>query len=95
MKKCVVLALLWLASGEVFAQKIIQKSQPFRAGQQVDLDLKFADSIRISYWDKAEVSVRIAVEINGGKLNDARPAAAESRTGDPDEPRAPRSGGGP
>ena len=71
MKNLVAFALLWLASGEAFAQKIIQKNQPFTAGQQVDLHLKFADSIRVSYWDKAEVSVRIAVEINGGKLNDA------------------------
>ena len=71
MKNLVAFALLWLASGEAFAQKIIRKSQPFRAGQQVDLQLKFADSIRISYWDKAEVSVLIAVEVNDGKLNDA------------------------
>lgn len=71
MKKLPFLLLLCLLVAPAFAQKIIEKKLPFSANQTVNLNLKFADSIQIRYWDKAEVSVRIAVTINGGKLNDA------------------------
>ena len=53
------------------AQKIIEKKLPYSPGQLVNLHLKFGDSIRVRYWDKSEVSVRIAVMINSGRLNDA------------------------
>lgn len=53
-----------------WSQKIITKQFPYSADQTVNLNLKFADSIRVRYWDKAEVSVRISVLINGGRLND-------------------------
>ncbi|WP_234736616.1 DUF4097 family beta strand repeat-containing protein [Tellurirhabdus bombi] len=71
MKKVTFLLLFCILTAPVFAQKIIEKKLPFSANQTVNLNLKFADSIQIRYWDKAEVSVRIAVTINGGKLNDA------------------------
>lgn len=71
MKKNLLLLWLgWLAS-PVIAQKIIDKILPVAPGQTVNLDFRFADSIRVRYWDKAEMSVRIAVTINGGRLNDA------------------------
>ena len=53
-----------------WSQKIITKQFTYSAAQTVNLNLKFADSIRVRYWDKAEVSVRISVLINGGRLND-------------------------
>ncbi|MGA0555913.1 hypothetical protein ACO2Q8_04615 [Larkinella sp. VNQ87] len=71
MKKLLFFLLLGLPLGPTFSQKIIDKKLPFTAGQLVNLNLKFADSIQIRYWDKAEVSVRIAVTVNGGRLNDA------------------------
>jgi hypothetical protein len=71
MKKIVYLLLLCLLISPVFAQKIIEKTLPVVPNQLVNLNLKFADSIQIRYWDKAQVSVRIAVTVNGGKLNDA------------------------
>ncbi|MBC7892859.1 MAG: hypothetical protein H7Y12_11640 [Sphingobacteriaceae bacterium] len=71
MKKHLLVVCFGLLVGPAFAQKIIEKKLPFVAGQLVNLNLKFADSIRVRYWDKPDVSVRIAVEINGGRLNDA------------------------
>ncbi|RRA97962.1 hypothetical protein [Larkinella rosea] len=71
MKKLLFLLLTVLVFSPVFAQKIIDKKFPFTPDQLVNLNLRFADSIQIRYWDKAEVSVRIAVTINGGRLNDA------------------------
>ena len=71
MKK--TLLLLWLGglAGPIFAQKIIDKTLPVAPGQLVNLDFRFADSIQVRYWDKAQVSVRVAITINGGRLNDA------------------------
>ncbi|UFH54011.1 DUF4097 family beta strand repeat-containing protein [Spirosoma sp. KNUC1025] len=71
MKISVFLLFLSLLLRPAFAQKIIEKSLPVTAGQLVNLNLKFADSIQVRYWDKPNVSVRIAVTINSGKLNDA------------------------
>lgn len=71
MKNTFFLLLLCLIISPAFAQKIIEKKLPFSSGQLVNLHLKFADSIQVRYWDNPDVSVRIAVEINGGRLNDA------------------------
>ena len=69
MKTLLLPLLLFVAP--VFGQKIIQKTLPYSASQLVNLNLRFGDSIQVRYWDKPEVSIRIAVTINGGKLNDA------------------------
>lgn len=69
--KPILFVVLSLVTNAVFSQKIIEKKFPWSSAQTVDLNLKFADSIQVRYWDKAEVSVRIAVVINNGRLNDA------------------------
>lgn len=66
-----LLLLLSTFIGPVFAQKIIEKKLPYLSDQLVNLNLKIADSIQVRYWDEAEVSVRITVTINNGRLNDA------------------------
>jgi hypothetical protein len=71
MKNISLLIILAFFSSPLFAQKIIQNKLPYTAGKTVNLNLKFADSIQVRYWDKSEVSVRIAVTINQNKLNDA------------------------
>ncbi|GAB4022926.1 DUF4097 family beta strand repeat-containing protein [Spirosoma koreense] len=71
MKKTLYLLLFTLLVGPAFAQKIIEKNLPVAPNQLVNLNLKFADSIQVRYWDKPTVSVRIEVTVNGGRLNDA------------------------
>ncbi|WP_428665278.1 hypothetical protein [Runella sp.] len=71
MKIFSFLLILGLCVNAAFAQKIIEKKFPFSTSQTVNLNLRFADSIQVRYWDKAEVSVRIAAVINGGRLNNA------------------------
>lgn len=71
MKKTLIMAILCMALGPVFAQKIIDKKLPYDNGKTVNLNLRFGDSIQVSYWDKAEVSVHMSVKINQNKLNDA------------------------
>jgi len=69
--KTLITLLLALAVSQTLAQTIIEKKLPYSANQLVNLNLKFGDSIQVRYWDKPEVSVRIAVTINNGRLNDA------------------------
>jgi hypothetical protein len=72
MKK-LVLCLLCLAvpASLLYAQKIIEKTLPYSANQKIELELKIAENIRITTWDKNEFYIKASVEINGGKLNDA------------------------
>jgi hypothetical protein len=53
------------------AQKIISKTFPYAKGQLVNLDLKFGQNIKLKGWDKNEVSIKISVDINDNKLNEA------------------------
>jgi hypothetical protein len=71
MKKILLSAILGVICASAFAQKIIDKSLPYESGKTVNLNLRFGDSIRVRYWDKAEVSVKMSVKINQNKLNDA------------------------
>jgi hypothetical protein len=80
MKKLLLLFLTGMAVSPIFAQKIIEKTFPFSAGQKIDLNLKFADSIQVNYWDKKEVYMKVAVDINSGKLNDALLVTATSNS---------------
>lgn len=69
--KAVSLFLLYgLLIHSAFAQKIIEKQLQFSPNQTVNLNFKYADTIQVQYWDKAEVFVRIDALINLGKLND-------------------------
>ncbi|MBO0939593.1 hypothetical protein J2I47_23790 [Fibrella sp. HMF5335] len=69
--KTLLLPLLLLVVAPAFSQKIIQKTLPYTSGQLVDLNLRYGDSIQVRYWDKPDVSIRVSVLINNGKLNDA------------------------
>ncbi|GAB3722853.1 DUF4097 family beta strand repeat-containing protein [Spirosoma lituiforme] len=80
MKNSLFLILLGLLIRPAFGQKIIEKTLPVASGQLVNLNLKFADSIRVRYWDKPTALVRIAVTINGDKLNDALLVTSGSTT---------------
>src|SRR6478672_8468831 len=67
MKK-LVLCLFCLAfpASLLYAQKIIEKTLPYSANQQIELELKIAENIRITTWDKNEFYIKASVEINGG-----------------------------
>lgn len=80
MKNVVTLLLFGLLNSPAWAQKIIDKQLPYSTNQLVNLNLKFADSIQIRYWDQPGISVKIAVTINGGRLNDALLVKTSSTT---------------
>ncbi len=43
----------------------------YNASGRVSMNLKFADSIRVSAWDKDEIQIKASILINNGKLNEA------------------------
>jgi len=66
----VVLTAL-LAPTPDFAQTQINKSIPVSAGQSVLLHFDYPEMVRVSTWDKNEVSVQGTVSINNGESDDA------------------------
>jgi len=82
MKTFSFLLFFSLLTNVTFSQKIIEKKFPWSSAQTANLNLKFADSIQVRYWDKAEVSVRISVVINNGRLNDALTVESGSTAGE-------------
>ncbi|WP_439556693.1 hypothetical protein [Dyadobacter sp.] len=71
MKNLNLIICLCLLAAPLLAQKKVDKVLPFKNGQTVNLELKFADSIVVRYWDKQEALVKMDITINGGRLNDA------------------------
>jgi hypothetical protein len=63
--------LLSLFTGALFAQTPVNKSYPVTAGQQISLRFDYPELVRISTWDKNEVSITGTVSINGGEHDDA------------------------
>ena len=72
MKKLLVTVICCLFLAELtFAQMVVEKTLPYAAGQKIDLQLKFANNIKITASDKKEVYVKVTYTINSGRLNDA------------------------
>lgn len=72
MKKILLFALLFAkACSLLFGQKIITETYKLPESGRVSMNLKFADSIRVSSWDKDEIQIKAIILINNGKLNKA------------------------
>lgn len=54
-----------------FAQTVINKSIPVSAGQTINMHFDYPELIRVSTWDKNEISIQGSVSINGGESDDA------------------------
>lgn len=55
----------------VYAQTTVNKSVAVSSGQNIIMHFDYPDLIRVSTWDKNEVSVQGTVSINGGESDDA------------------------
>lgn len=53
------------------AQTHISKTLPFQSGQKVKIRFDYPELIKVSTWDKNEVSIQGSVSINGGENDDA------------------------
>ena len=68
MKLIFPLLLLTLSS---LAQTAINKSIPVSADQKINMHFDYPELVRVSTWDKNEISIQGSVSINGGENDDA------------------------
>lgn len=66
-----LLAAMVFWGAAVYGQTPVNKSVPVAAGQRVHLHFDYPEIVRISTWDKPEVSITGTVQINGGENDEA------------------------
>lgn len=72
MKKLLLFALLFVkACTLLLGQKIVEETYKLPESNRVSMNLKFADSIKVTSWDKDEIQIKAVILINNGKLNEA------------------------
>jgi hypothetical protein len=69
--KTILTAVCMIIIGCATAQTKVEKSYPVKPGQKVELAFDYPKLVRISTWDKNEVSVTAMVSINEGDNDDA------------------------
>jgi hypothetical protein len=70
MKRATTLFLA-VAAMSAAAQTKISKSIPVRAGQTLNMHFDYPELIKVTSWDKNEISIQGEVMINGGENDDA------------------------
>ena len=71
MKTMLPFLFLFLLSISVQAQNKITKSYPVKEGQQISLSFDFPKTIKLSSWDKNEISIVATVSTEDGENIDA------------------------
>lgn len=69
--RALVFILITFVTGILAAQTPVSKSFATSAGQKVLLRFDYPELIKVSTWDKSEISVAGNVNINGGENDDA------------------------
>ncbi len=69
--KAAVVILISLFTGVLAAQTPVNKVYPVTAGQKISLRFDYPELVKISTWDKNEISITGSVSINGGENDDA------------------------
>lgn len=69
--KTILLFLLIFINLVSFRQTSINKSLVVQPGQIINMHFDYPDIIRVSTWDKNEISIRGTVSINGGENDEA------------------------
>lgn len=71
MRSLVSIILITFVIGSLAAQTPVTKSFATASGQKIVLQFDYPELIKVSTWDKNEVSINGKVSINGGENNDA------------------------
>lgn len=69
--KSIAIILISLFTGALAAQTPVNKNYPVAAGQKIFLRFDYPELVKISTWDKNEISITGSVSINGGENDDA------------------------
>jgi hypothetical protein len=65
------LVALMMFTGAAMAQTPVNKTYPVTANQKISLRFDYPELVKISTWDKNEVSITGSVSINSGEQDDA------------------------
>ena len=71
MKSTLFALITFFAPLTHLAQTPVSKTMPLKTGQQVRLHFDFPELIRVTTWDKNEISITGTASINGGEHDDA------------------------
>lgn len=69
-----------LLNASVYSQTAINKTIAVQSGQTISMHFDYPELIKVSTWDKNEISITGTVSINGGENDDAFSLEASSRT---------------
>ena len=71
MKLAIILTMALSIAWATRAQTVVEKTMPVQKGQTVLLHFDYPELVRVTTWDKNEVSVHASVSINSGQNDDA------------------------
>ena len=71
MKSILVLAMAMIIPLKEYAQTAINKVIPVKTGQKIEMHFDYPDLVKVSTWDKNEISIQGTVSINAGENDDA------------------------
>jgi hypothetical protein len=69
--KIIMLVVVLAIPAKEYAQNQLNKSIPVQSGQRINMHFDYPELIRLSSWDKNEISVQGTISINGGENDDA------------------------
>lgn len=69
--KIAAVILISLFTGALAAQTPINKTYPVTSAQRISLRFDYPELVKISTWDRNEISITGSVSINGGENDDA------------------------
>ncbi len=69
--KTLILAFAILATNHVSAQTTVDRTVPIQSGQKIRMKFDYPDLIKVSTWERNEISIQGKVSINGGESDDA------------------------
>ena len=71
MKSILVLAMAMIIPLKEYGQTAINKVIPVKPGQKIEMHFDYPELVKVSTWDKNEISVQGTVSINAGENDDA------------------------
>jgi hypothetical protein len=71
MKNILVLITAFTIPFADHAQTPVNRSIPLQPGQRITMHFDYPEMVRVSTWDKNEISIQGSVAINGGENDDA------------------------
>jgi hypothetical protein len=69
--KSFIVGIITMFTGVLAAQTPVNKSYPVSVGQKISFRFDYPELVRISTWDKNEISIEGLVTINAGESDDA------------------------